>query len=92
MIKNFIYIELKTGYSDDGPAWIGYVRTSKSKKTVYFNDHTLQKSIGGYSNYIDIENGDEYWISGLKKEKVTVIGPGMEKLQLTAGLSVNILN
>ena len=69
MINNLMYIELKTGYSDDGPAWIGYVKTSKSKKTIYFNDHAFQKSIGGYSNYIDIENGDEYWISGLKRRE-----------------------
>lgn len=26
MIHNLIYIELKTGYSDNGPAWIGYVK------------------------------------------------------------------
>ena len=69
LINNLMYIELKTGYSDDGPAWIGYVKTSKSKKTIYFNDHAFQKNIGNYSNYIDIENGDEYWISGLKKEE-----------------------
>ena len=25
MINNLMYIELKMGYSDDGPAWIGYV-------------------------------------------------------------------
>ena len=31
MINNLMYIELKTGYSDDGPAWIGYVKTSKSR-------------------------------------------------------------
>ncbi len=35
MIHDLMYIELKTGYSDDGPAWIGYVKTSKSKKTIY---------------------------------------------------------
>ena len=29
MINNLMYIELKTGYSDDGAAWIGYVKTSK---------------------------------------------------------------
>ena len=67
MIRDCMYIELKTGYSDDGPAWIGCVKTSKTRKTIYFNDHAFQKSIGSYSNYIDIENGDEYWISGLKK-------------------------
>ena len=53
MIKDLMYIELKSGYSDDGPAWIGYVKTSKTRKTVYFNDHAFQKAIGGGSNYID---------------------------------------
>lgn len=48
---------------------LGYLKTSKSKKTIYFNDHAFQKSIGNYSNYVDIENGDEYWISGLKKKE-----------------------
>ena len=66
MINNLMYIKLKTGYSDDGSAWIGYVKTSKSKKIIYFNDHAFQKNIG---NYIDIENGHEYWISGLKKRE-----------------------
>lgn len=69
MIKDLLYIELKTGYSDDGPAWIGYVKTSKTKKTIYFNDRAFQKYNGCYSNYVDIETGDEYWISGLKKKE-----------------------
>ena len=60
-----MYIELKSGYSDDGPAWIGYVKASKTRKTVYFNDHAFQKAIGGSSNYIDVEN----WITGLKKDE-----------------------
>ena len=47
MIKDLMYIELKTGYSDDGPAWIGYVKTSQTKKTIYFNDHAFQKYNGG---------------------------------------------
>lgn len=84
MIKDLMYIELKSGYSDDGPAWIGYVKTSKTRKTVYFNDHAFQKAIGSGVNYIDIENGDGYWISGLKKEKAIVIGQGTEKSRSTA--------
>ena len=32
VINNLMYIVLKTGYSDDDPAWIGYVKTSKRKK------------------------------------------------------------
>ena len=51
MIKDLMYIELKTGYSDDGPAWIGYVKTSKTKKTIYFNNHAFQKYNGNYANY-----------------------------------------
>ena len=62
-----MYIELKTGYSEDGPAWIGYVKTSKSRQTVYFNDHAFKKIHGYIANYADIETGDEYWISGIKK-------------------------
>ena len=77
-----MYIELKTGYSDDGPAWIGYVRTSKSKKTVYFNDRAFQKKIGNYSNYIDIENGDEYWISGIKKAESNRHWAGHGKIKI----------
>ena len=35
MINNLMYIELKTGYSDDGQAWIGYVKTSKSRIKIF---------------------------------------------------------
>ena len=81
MISDLMYIELKTGYSDDGPAWIGYVKTSKSKKTIYFNNHAFQKYIGGYSNYIDIES-NRHWAGHGKimidrravKEYLSIIG------------------
>ena len=62
------YIELKTGYSDNGPAWIGRVKISRSGTTVYFNDHAFQKTIGFSGNYKDVETGEEYWISGVKKD------------------------
>ncbi|NLB61487.1 MAG: mannose-1-phosphate guanylyltransferase [Clostridiales bacterium] len=62
------YIELKTGYNDNGPAWIGYVKTSKTGTTIYFNDHAFQKWNCGNGNYIDVEKTDQvYWISGVKK-------------------------
>ena len=64
---NIKYIELKSGYSDDGPAWIGNVKESKSGKTIYFNDHAFQKCGGIQGNYYDIETGEEYWISGVKR-------------------------
>jgi len=62
------YVELKTGYSDDGPAWIGKVKLSKSGNTVYFNDKAFRKWRGAGSNYYDIETHEEYWISGVKKD------------------------
>ena len=63
------YIELKSGFEDNGPAWIGMVKFSKSGRTVYFNGKALKNSNaqGIAGNYFDIENGDEYWVSGIKK-------------------------
>lgn len=63
------YIELKTGFGDNGPAWIGMAEFSKSGRTVYFNGRAFKNSNarGISGNYYDIENGDEYWISGIKK-------------------------
>jgi hypothetical protein len=65
------YIELKSGFSDDGPAWIGLVSFSKSGKTIYYDGKAFQSLNGnGISgNYYEIESGDEYWISGVKKNQ-----------------------
>lgn len=62
------YIELKSGYADDGPAWIGRVKISRTGTTIYFNDHAYRKCRGISGNYIDIETEEEYWISGVKKD------------------------
>lgn len=62
------YIELKSGYADDGPAWIGRVKISRTGTTIYFNDHAYRKCCGISGNYIDIETEEEYWISGVKKD------------------------
>ncbi len=63
------YIELKSGFSDDGPAWIGLVEFSKTGRTLYFDDKAFQSlnGTGIGANYFDVETGDEYWISGVKK-------------------------
>ena len=63
------YIELKSGFHDDGPAWIGYVLPSKSGRTLYFNDRAFQPENGGNSNYVDVESGERFWISGVKKSE-----------------------
>lgn len=66
-MTTIMYIELKTGYNDNGPAWIGRAKISRSGNTIYFNDHAFEKCNGTSGNFIDIESGDEYWISGVKK-------------------------
>jgi hypothetical protein len=65
MKSRLIYVELKDGHS--GPAWIGYGQYSKSGRAVYFNGLVLRKGQGGISNHFDIESGEYYWVSGIKK-------------------------
>jgi len=71
-VKLLRYIELKSGHSDNGPAWIAYVQHSKSGRTLYFNGRGLMKlkgrrrgPVGG--NYVDMETGESFWVSGVKK-------------------------
>lgn len=59
------YIELKTGFEDNGPAWIGKIELSKSGKTVYFNGHAFKGNAHG--SCYDIETNESYWISGVNK-------------------------
>jgi hypothetical protein len=70
-VKLLRYIELKSGYSDNGPAWIGYVTPSKAGRTLYFNGRALRKLKGQrrYSggNYLDMETGESFWVSGVKR-------------------------
>jgi len=69
--ENIRYIECKSDSADWMDAWISRVKYSGSKKTVYFNGMALKSSHGrGISgNYYNMENGDEYWISGVKKNE-----------------------
>jgi len=60
------YIELKSGYNDDGPAWIGRVVFSKTGKTIYFNDRAFKGN--GHGSCFDVETKETYWITGIKKE------------------------
>lgn len=71
-MKLLRYIELKSGHSDNGPAWIAYVERSKTGRTLYFNGRGLMKLKGqrrgaGGGNYVDMETGESFWVSGVKK-------------------------
>lgn len=64
-----MYIEYK-GESLSGPARIGRVEFSKTGRTLYYKNITVQslKGSGLKANYYDLENNDQYWISGCKKD------------------------
>ena len=53
-----------------GPARIGRVTFSKTGGTIYYAGRTFQslKGKGFKANYYDIETGEEYWISGPRKD------------------------
>src|ERR1700686_4008209 len=64
-----MYIEAK-GDALAGPARIGRVQFSKTRKSVHYTGRTFQ-TLGGNgfkANYFDAETGEHYWISGCKKD------------------------
>jgi hypothetical protein len=87
-VKLLRYIELKSGYSDNGPAWIGYVIPSKTGRTLYFNGQALRKLKGQrrYSggNYLDMETGESFWVSGVKKNGEDRYSAGSGKVLIEA--------
>jgi hypothetical protein len=82
--RRLMYIELKTGYADNGPAWISNVTFSKSGETIYFDGKALKRMHGGgiVGNFCDLESGDEYWISGVKKDTTNRHWAGTGKIKL----------
>ena len=80
------YIELKSGYHDDGPAWIARVKLSKSGRTVYFNGQALKRGTQlGSGNYYDVETAQEYWVSGVKKKGGDRHWAGRGKITIDVG-------
>ena len=70
MRSRIMYIEHK---GDDlvGPARIGRVTFSKTGRTLYYGGRSFRSLKGtgvSKSNYYDIENGEEYWISGPRRD------------------------
>ena len=63
-----MYVELKTG-GDSGPAWIGWVTFSKTGKTVYYRGRQLHRVRGVSGNHVDVDTGEEFWVSGVKKNR-----------------------
>lgn len=67
MKRRVMYVESKGSPIDGAHARIGWVTFSKTGKTVYYREKTLQKASRGIAgNFFDTETGDEYWVSGIK--------------------------
>lgn len=64
-----MYIENKSG-GLEGSARIGRVTFSKTGKTLYYQGKAFRslKGHGFKSNYVEIASGEEYWISGPRKD------------------------
>lgn len=68
-MRELRYIELKSGYHDNGPAWIARVGTSKSGRTIYFNGRALKRgSAESGGNHFDLVTGESFWVSGVKRD------------------------
>jgi hypothetical protein len=63
-----MWIERKDGLA--GPARVGRVTFSKSRKSIHYKGKTFHTLAGhGFkANYFDVETGEEYWISGCRKD------------------------
>jgi len=64
-----MYIERKAGELT-GPARIGRVTYSKTGATVYYRGQEFRslKGNGFKANYYEVNTGDEYWISGPRRD------------------------
>ena len=64
-----MYVENKSG-SLNGPARIGRVTFNRSGKSLTCRGLTFQSLKGGgfKANYFDVETGEEFWISGPRKD------------------------
>lgn len=68
--SRIMYVEDKSG-GLEGDGRIGRVYFSKSGKTLYYRGMIFQslKGMGFKANYVEIESGNEYWISGPRKDQ-----------------------
>ncbi len=75
-VERIMYVELKKDFNDDGPAWIGRVRFSKTARTAYYRGSNLCRHNGMAGNYIDVATLEELLGLGRKEgPDKTAIGP-----------------
>lgn len=75
--SRIMYIERK-GEGLSGPARIGRVTFSKTGRTLTYGGRSFRsnKGHGFKSNYFDTQTGEDYWISGCRKDGCDRLYPG----------------
>jgi hypothetical protein len=66
-MKRIMYVEFK-GNGLDGPGRIGWVEFSKSRRSYRYAGKLLHRCAGYKANCIDTDTGEEYWVSGPKRD------------------------
>ncbi len=81
--SRIMYIECKAD-GLEGFAVVGRVYYSKSGKTIYYNGLKFKslKGAGFKANYFETESGDEYWISGPRKDQNDRLYGGNKGVQI----------
>jgi hypothetical protein len=76
-----MYVERGGGLGSRGGR-IGSVTLSKTGKTLYYRGVTLRSLNGsGYkTNHFDVETGEEYWVSGPRKDGNDPLYPGIVEI------------
>lgn len=69
MKPRIMYIERKSGKLT-GDARIGRVSFNRTGKTIFYDGKVFRRIVGGgfKSNYVEEATGEDYWISGCKRE------------------------
>ena len=84
--KRLMYVENKKGPIDGYKARIGWVTFSKTAKTIYYRSRTLSRIKGGGArgNYACEETGQEYWVSGVKRNGTNLHFAGASSFHIDA--------
>lgn len=66
-----MFVQLKSGHNtDQGPSWIGWVDFNRSFKTARYRGRELRRSPRMWdANFFDVDTGEEFWLSGPKRDR-----------------------
>lgn len=76
MKSQVMYIECK-GDGLAGAARIRRVTFSKTGRTLRYQEKEFRRVCGYKANYIDVETGERFWISGCKRKGDDTLYPGI---------------